>query len=59
MEHGSLVEELGEGLGGTKGMENPQENQQSTNLNPWELSETESPTKEHVGTGPSPSPPHN
>ena len=43
------MQELGEGLKTLKGVGTPREDQQSqTNLDPWGLSETEPPTKEHT-----------
>ena len=42
----SHVEELKEGLRDLKRTRTPQEDQQSTNLDPWGLPETEPPTKE-------------
>ena len=51
------MKELGEGPRALEGTEVPQEDQQSTNLDPWGLSETEPPTKKHTLTEPSP-PPH-
>jgi hypothetical protein len=38
-----------------KGMGTPQEDQESTNLNPWGSQESEPPTKEHTQAGPRPS----
>jgi hypothetical protein len=47
------MEKLGEGLKALKEMATPQEDQlMSTNLKPWELPETEPPTKEHTQVGP-------
>jgi hypothetical protein len=42
-----LMEVLGGGLKALKGIRNPQENLQSTNLDPWELTETEPPKSIH------------
>ena len=47
----SFMEELEEGLRAQKGIGTPQEDQQSTNLDPWGLSETGPPTKEHSVAG--------
>ena len=42
-------------IGGPEGDRNPTGGQtESTNLDLWELSETETPTKEHTQTGPRP-----
>jgi hypothetical protein len=43
-----------EGLWAPKGKGTPQEDQESTNLHPWGLSESEPPTKEHAQAGPRP-----
>jgi hypothetical protein len=40
--------EMGEGLNALKGIETPQENKVSTNLDSWEHLKTEIPTKEHI-----------
>jgi hypothetical protein len=45
------MEELGEELKTLKEIGTPQEDQQSTNLDSWKLSETEPPTKEHAWAG--------
>lgn len=49
-----LMEVLGGGLKALKGIRNPQENLQSTNLDPWELTETEPTNKENTPAGPRP-----
>jgi hypothetical protein len=43
------MEEMGEGS--KTQTDTPQVNQESTNLNPWELSESEPPTKGHTQAG--------
>lgn len=49
------MEELGEGLKALKEMGTPTGvPTELTNLDPWELSETEPPTKEHTQAGPRP-----
>jgi hypothetical protein len=37
---------------GSQEIGTPQEDQKSTNLDPWQISETEQPTKEHTQAGP-------
>jgi hypothetical protein len=48
------MEELGKELSTSKQIGTPQEDQQSTNLDPWGLSKTQPPNKEHTEAGPRP-----
>jgi hypothetical protein len=48
------MEELGEGLKELKGMTPVGRPTVSTNLDPWEIPETETPAKQHSWTGPRP-----
>ena len=51
---GSLVEEWGIEVSKLEGSRTPQEDPESTNQRPWQLTEPEPPTREHAGAGPRP-----